>query len=157
MNTFGNVSASMTIDSLNKVKEAIQTIATEMPFLINLSEEQARGLFRLGPKSVDFVTASRETVTHFPQILPPTFDQVEFLKDAELFGQLSEIKFLLDSLCEKVEDTYGEVGAEAMNSALEVYAHVRVNENKVPGLKSVSEKLGERFKKSKSAKAEKAV
>ena len=157
MNTYGNVSATMTLDSLNKVKAAIQTIGAEMPFLINLSEDEARGLFRLGPRSLDFVSASRETVTHFPQILPPTFDPVEFLKDADLFSQLSEVKFLLDSLCEKVNDTYGEVGAEAMNSALEVYSYVRVNESKVPGLKTVSEKLGERFKRSKATKAEKTL
>lgn len=155
MNT-GTVSATLTQDSVNKIKDAINVILTELPFLLNLPEEQSKGLFRLGSKSVDFVTTSRDAVTHFMQIFPSTFDQAEFIRDADLFRQLSEIKLLLDSLLEQINDTYSVVGAEAMNSALEVYAHVQVNQNKVPGLKTIADKLGERFKRSKGGKAEKA-
>jgi hypothetical protein len=53
---------------------------------------------------------------------------------------------LLDSLHEKVDNTHAAVGSEAMQASLEVYAYVQTAKDRVPGLKSVAEKLRERFK-----------
>lgn len=148
-----NISYVLPDADVQEIKAAFQTIRTKLPFLINLSDDESKSLFRLGPKSADFTIDARDTANNFPQILPSTFQKVELVNDSTLFSQMGEIKLLSDSLSEQIKDTYDAVGAEAMSAALEVYAYVQVNENKVPGLKSVAEKLRERFKKFRNRKS----
>jgi hypothetical protein len=61
-----------------------------------------------------------------------------------LFKQLSDIKIVLESLVEKVSNTYPAVGGESMTACLEVYAYVQTAKDRVPGLKSVAYKLNTR-------------
>jgi hypothetical protein len=53
-----------------------------------------------------------------------------------------------------VDDTLLAVGSEAMNNSLTVYDYVKTAAKKTPGLKTIAEQLGERFKaiKAKVAK-----
>jgi hypothetical protein len=83
----------------------------------------------------------------FPTILPANFNQAEYFRDTDLLKQLVTIKLRLDSVQEKVDDTLMEVGSEAMDASLEVYSLVQVQAERVPGLKSVAEKLKARFKR----------
>ena len=147
-----NISSVVSNEDLTALKTAIETINSKLPFLINLPDDQLSSLFKLGPKSADFVSDSLDAMNNFPQILAPSFDKTEFTKDANLFKQLSEIKMLLDSLSEKILDTHRQVGSEALDAALQVYAFVQIGQDRVPGLKSVADKLQERFLKAKTTK-----
>lgn len=49
-------------------------------------------------------------------------------------------------ITEQVDDTLLAVGSEAMSSSLTVYDYVKTAAKKTPGLKTVAEQLGERFK-----------
>jgi hypothetical protein len=53
-----------------------------------------------------------------------------------------------------VDDTLMAVSSEAMTSSLTVYDYVKTAAKKTPGLKTLAEQLGERFKaiKTKSPK-----
>lgn len=86
-------------------------------------------------------------VTNFPNILPTSFDKTEYGKDTTLFKALAEIKLLTDSLQEKVDQTYMAVGSEAMVASLEVYAYVQTAADRTPGLKTVADKLKDRFRR----------
>lgn len=143
---YSNISYSLTYESLQQVRAAVDQINALLPFLITISPDEKRALVKLGPKSMDFVQDASSAASSFPAILPPTFDVLEYRRDTSLFDSLSQIKMLLDSLHEKVDNTHAAVGSEAMQASLEVYAYVQTAKDRVPGLKSVADKLKERFK-----------
>ncbi|MFL5729759.1 MAG: hypothetical protein ACJ75J_09770 [Cytophagaceae bacterium] len=145
--SYQNVSYVMPQADIDAVKAAIATINSKMPFLITLSEDEKKTLFKMGPKSVDFVQDCLTAVQGFPGILPANFNTVEFTKDGTLVKSLVDIGMQLDSLSEKVNDTLMAVGSEAMASSLQVYSYVRVGADHTPGLKSVEEKMNARFKR----------
>jgi hypothetical protein len=150
--SYQNISAVMPQADIDAVKAAIVTINSKLPFLVTLDEEDKKALIKLGPKSADFVGDASTAVNNFPTILPGSFDKTEYGKDTTLFKNLADIKVLVDSLKEKLDDTYMAVGSEAMIASLEVYAYVQTAADRTPGLKSVAEKLKERFKRQSKKK-----
>ena len=151
--SYQNISVALTQSDIDAVKTAIATINTKLSFLVTLDADERKGLFKLGPKSADFVQDASVAVANFPNILPPTFDKAEYDKDTNLFKALFEIKTLVDSLQEKIDNTYMAVGSEAMVASLEVYAYVQTAAPRTPGLGTVADKLRERFKGQGSKKA----
>ena len=151
--SYQNISYALPQADIDAVKAAIATITAKLPFLITLDPQEIKELFKLGTKSVDFVADASSAVTNFPNILPPTFDKVEYGKDAALFKAMADIKMQLDSLKEKVDNTTLAIGSEALVASLEVYAYVQTAADRTPGLKSVAEKLKERFKNQGRKKA----
>lgn len=151
-----NVSYVMPAADLTAVLAAIDTINSKLPFLINLNEDEKQELFKMGPKSVDFVQDASEAARNFPTILPGNFNKDEYFKDTDLLKQLLTIKMKLDSMKEKVDDTVMEVGSEAMESSREIYILLKAQSDRVPGLKSVVEKLEPRFRKKRRAAEEPA-
>lgn len=143
---YQNISAAIAQADIDAVKAAINTINSKLPFLISLTPDERKTLVKLGPKSADFVTEANATAGNFPNILPPSFDKAEFAKDTALFRALNDIKIPLDSLVEKLDNTYMAVGSEAMTAALEVYAYVQTAKTRTPGLNTSADKLQERFK-----------
>jgi hypothetical protein len=151
--SYQNISATLPQADIDAVKTAITTISTKLPFLITLDGAERQALFKLGPKSADFVNDASAAAVSFPTILPQSFDKTEYAKDTALFKTLSELKMLLDSVTEKVDNTYLALGAEAMTASLEVYAYVQTAKDRTPGLASVADKLKERFKKERKKSA----
>jgi hypothetical protein len=149
---YQNISASIAQADFDAVKTAIATINSKLPFLITLDSDERQALVKLGPKSADFVNDASAAVSAFPQIVPSSFDKVEYGKDTNLFKALSDIKMLIDSLSEKIDNTFMAVGSEAMMASLEVYAYVQTAKDRTPGLASVADKLKDRFKSNGSRK-----
>jgi hypothetical protein len=145
--SYQNISYDLPQADLTAVKDAIKQISDKLPFLITLDAEERKSIFKLGPKSADFVLDASSAAANFPAILPAAFDQVEYGKDTRLFESLAEIKLLLDSLKEKLDHTYMAVGSESMVASLEVYAYVQTAADRTPGLRSVADKLKDRFKR----------
>src|SRR6478609_4708037 len=98
--SYQNISVAMVQADIDAVKAAIATINTKLPFLITLDPTERRDIYKLGAKSVDFVQDANVAVTNFPNMLPATFDKVEYGKDTALFKTLGEFKTLVDSLKE---------------------------------------------------------
>jgi hypothetical protein len=144
--SYQNISYNLVQADIDAVKAALVTIDSKLPFLISLDGEERQKLFKLGPKSADFVQDASTAAVNFPNILPISFDKVEYDKDTTLFKSLADIKFLVDSLQEKLDHTYMAVGSEAMIASLEVYAYVQTAADRTPGLKNVAEKLKDRFR-----------
>lgn len=151
--SYQNISFTIPQADIDAVKAAITTINTKLPFLITLDASERQTLVKLGSKSADFVQDASVAVVNFPNIMPPTFDKAEYAKDTALFKALSEIKLLMDSIIEKIENTHMAVGSEAMTASLEVYAYVQTAADRTPGLQSVADKLKERFKGQTGRKA----
>jgi hypothetical protein len=89
-------------------------------------------------------------VDEHPEILPAVFDVVEFKKDYQLFKTLTPILTQINELAEGLQKTSYAVGSDALVAALEVYAAVKQNKDKVSGLNATADELAVFFKKSKA-------
>ena len=153
--TYQNITASLSAEDVKEIKAAMATIQAKLPFLVTLSVEERRKLFKMGDKSLAFVNNSLTAAQSNRDILPASFNVEEFVRDYQLAVTLTEVLMGLQQLTEQVDDTLLAVGSEAMSSSLTVYDYVKTAAKKTPGLKTLAEQLGERFKaiKSKPAKA----
>lgn len=143
---YQNISATLSDENLTHIKTAIATIQANMPFLISLTVDERRKRCKMGDKSLAFVSNSMNVTQNNPEIVPGSFDIDEFVKDYHLTVSLAEVLGLLEQLTEKVDDTLLAVGSESMASSLLVYDYVKTAAKHSPGLKSVADQLGERFK-----------
>lgn len=152
---YQNIAATLSPQDIQEIKAALQTVQRKMPFLITLSTEERRKLVKMGDKSLAFVNNSITAAQSNREILPATFDVEELVQDYQLAAALTELLISMQQLTEQVDDTLMAVGSEAMTSSLTVYDYVKTASKKTPGLKTVAEQLGERFKaigKGKSTK-----
>ncbi len=152
---YQNIAATLSPQDIQEIKAALQTVQKKMPFLITLSTEERRKLVKMGDKSLAFVNNSITAAQSNREILPATFDVEELVQDYQLAAALTELLTSMQQLTEQVDDTLMAVGSEAMTSSLTVYDYVKTASKKTPGLKTVAEQLGERFKaigRGKSAK-----
>lgn len=129
-----------------EIKAALEIIQQKLPFLITLSVEERRKLFKMGDKSLAFVNNSLTVAQSNRDILPASFDLDEFVRDYQLAATLTELLLGLRQMTEQVDDTLLAVGSEAMSSSLTVYDYVKTAAKKTPGLKILAQQLGERFK-----------
>lgn len=151
---YQNISADLSTADLNEIKAALATIQQKLPFLVNLTAEERRRLYKMGDKSLAFVSNSLTAAQNNPDVLPASFDTAELARDYQLATVLSELRLNLRQMTEQVDDTLLAVGSEAMTSSLSVYDYVKAAAKRQPGLKAVAAQLGERFK-SMRQKAEK--
>ncbi|MBE9008199.1 hypothetical protein IQ259_24830 [Fortiea sp. LEGE XX443] len=152
---YQNITASLTPEDIQEIKAAFATIQAKLPFLVTLSAEERRSLFKMGDKRLAFVNTSLIAAQSNREILPASFDLDEFIRDYQLATTLTELLIGLRQLTEQVDDTLMAVGSEAMGSSLTVYDYVKTAAKKTPGLKTIAQQMGDRFKaiKSKPAKA----
>ena len=143
---YQNITGTLSEADIQEIKAALVTIEEKLPFLINLTAEERRKLYKMGDKSLAFVNNSLTAAQSNPDILPASFDIDEFVRDYQLATNLTDIFFRLQQLTEKVDDTLMAVSSEAMSSSLTVYDYVKTAAKKTPGIKIIAEQLGERFK-----------
>lgn len=144
--SYQNIAAALSPQDIQEIKAALQTVQKKLPFLITLSTEERRKLVKMGDKSLAFVNNSVTAAQSNREILPATFDVEELVRDYQLATALTELLISVQQLAEQVDDTLMAVGSEAMTSSLTVYDYVKTASKKTPGLKTVAEQLGERFK-----------
>ncbi len=141
-----NISTQLSDTDLKEIKAALATIETKLPFLVHLTAEERRKRFKMGNKSLSFVSNSLIAAQSNPDILPASFDLKEFSSNYQLATTLTEVHFRLQQLTEKVDDTLMSVSSEAMTDSLTVYDYIKTAAKKTPGLKAIADQLGERFK-----------
>ncbi|BAY13148.1 hypothetical protein [Calothrix sp. NIES-2098] len=152
---YQNITATVSPEDIQEIKAALQTIQKKLPFLVTLSAEERQKLVKMGDKSLAFVNNSVTAAQSNREILPASFNVEEFVQDYQLATTLTELLTSMRQLTEQVDDTLLAVGSEAMSSSLTVYDYVKTAAKKTPGLKTLAEQLGERFKalRAKSPKA----
>ena len=144
--SYQNIAAALSPQDIQEIKAALQKIQQKMPFLVTLSTEERRKLVKMGDKSLAFVNNSVTAAQSNREILPATFEVEELVRDYQLATALTEVLISMQQLTEQVDDTLMAVGSEAMTSSLTVYDYVKTASKKTPGLKTIAEQLGERFK-----------
>ncbi|MEH1937744.1 MAG: hypothetical protein V7L14_29375 [Nostoc sp.] len=143
---YQNIAAALTPQDIQEIKVALQTVQKKLPFLITLSTQERRKLVKMGDKSLAFVNNSVTAAQSNREILPATFDVEELVRDYQLATALTELLISMQQITEQVDDTLMAVGSEAMTSSLTLYDYVKTASKKTPGLKTIAEQLGERFK-----------
>lgn len=136
-----NISAELSVENQQAVKAAISSIRQKMPFLCPLTDAERRGLYKLGPARLSFVSKALEAAKKNPAALPPSFDVVEFEKDKNLAGPLLEIRNLLLELLSDVDDTAMEVASEATLAAAKVHCYLKAAAVSSSGLQPLVEQL----------------
>ncbi|WP_017655935.1 hypothetical protein [Fortiea contorta] len=143
---YQNIRGSLSAQDIQEIKTALQIVQKKLPFLITLSNQERRKLLKMGDKSLAFVNNSVTAAQSNGDILPASFDVEELVRDYQLATALTEVLISMRQITEQVDDTLLAVGSEAMASSLTVYDYVKTAAKKTPGLKTVAEQLGERFK-----------
>lgn len=115
------ISATATAAQIAAVKTALQTIATNLPFLIGLTNEERITLPKINVANKAFTEDAINAMVNNPTLLPSYFNVAEMQKDMLLFSQLDELNLLVNQLAEKINDTQLLAGSEAYVSALAAY------------------------------------
>ena len=150
---YQNIDATLSAANIQAVRDAVNTIKQNMPFLVTLTNDERKSLFKTGASRLSLIVDAAAIAQNFADIFPPSFDRAGFLRDVALFQQLSELKLEIDSLASQVDDTCLAVGSESAKEALQVKNYAEAAQDRVPGLKPLVEKLGQHFERSGKAPA----
>jgi hypothetical protein len=150
---YQNIDATISASDLQAVKDAFAAVLQKLPFLVNLTVDERKTIFKTGSDSLSFVTNALTAAQNNPTIFPASFSTPAFQNDVDLFGALTELRTLADSVTSRIDDTRLAVGGEAMQQAIQVYNYVKTAAKTTPGLKPVADQLGERFQKASKPKA----
>ena len=143
------VSASVTPETKTEIIKKITEIKNSLNFLITLQPDQISSLFKSANGYAPFVELAYNTSKDHPDILPPVFDAAEFHKDYLLSKDLGIIADGINQLNDSINTTLLAAKSDAIANALDVYAAVKQNRDRVPGLNVVADEMGEFFKKAK--------
>jgi hypothetical protein len=139
------ISATLNDADRDAAKAAIATAKGKMPFLITLSDEERRKSYKMGQKSVEYVRLNLRGAKNFPQYLLASFDTAEYEKDVNLISQLWEVRIVIASLLEAVDDTIMAAGIDGIDSASVVYDYLKKAAKKDAAVKSLLDEIGKRF------------
>jgi hypothetical protein len=98
---YQNITATLKEADIQEIKAALETIQQKLPFLITLSVEERRKLYKMGDKSLSFVNNSLTAAQSNRDILPASFDLEEFLRDYQLAATLTELLLGLRQVTEQ--------------------------------------------------------
>lgn len=119
--TNNRLNVTMTAAQVTAVKTALQTIASNMPFLVGLTVEERVALPKINVSNKAFTEDAINAVANNAGILPAYINATTMQNDYQLFIQLDELLGLMRQLVEKAEDTQMLAGSEAFVAALSSY------------------------------------
>ncbi|WP_379967238.1 hypothetical protein [Epilithonimonas sp. UC225_85] len=128
------------------VKTALQTILTNLPFLIGLTTDERISLPAIDVSNKAFTEDAISAGVNNASVLPAYVAPSVMQTDLSLFSQLDEVIALVKQLLEKLEDTQLLAGSEAYVGALTLYKlFASAAEAGVPGTDSIYNQLKQRF------------
>jgi hypothetical protein len=140
------VNASIDAATKAKLMAAIESVSTDLPFLIELSAIDGKRLIRMEAGRVDFVRKALMLAISNPKIQPQFFEMDDYEKDVQLTQSLDEIIGKVQTLLKRLNDTRDQAGHEAYMAALEVYSTAKRGASKgVDGTQIACEELKSMF------------
>jgi hypothetical protein len=132
---YQNIDATLSAADMQAVKDAFAAVLTKLPFLVNLTAAERKGIVKTGSDSLSFVQKALTGAQANPDVLPASFNSPGFQKDVELFAALTELQSLAESVLSQLDDTRMAVGGEAMQAATQTYQYIKTAAKTTPGLK----------------------
>ena len=147
------VSAELTEENITAINNAVETIKSNLPFLISLSPSDRQKLVTVGNAFKPFVEKTTEVLKQHPDIIPGVFDKDEYLKDVKLSNDLTPVFESIKSLFESIDDTLLALRSDSLHASLDIYSSVKATKNLKPGMDVVYADLKKFFPR-KRLKAE---
>ncbi|MBW4360242.1 hypothetical protein [Flavobacterium taihuense] len=119
--TNNRINTTATAAQITAVKTALQTITTNLPFLVGLTTEERIALPSINVSNKAFTEDAINAGVNNPTLIPSYVSVGGMQNDMLLFTQLDEIIMMTKQLLEKMEDTQLLAGSEAYTSALTLY------------------------------------
>jgi len=128
----------------------IQSLNTLLTFLQGLTPAQKASLNKAANVRIPFIVQANIYAQQHPEVLPGTFDLVEYGKDVALITAFLPVVTALNSFQEKCADTMMLVASESYDESLDVYNAFKSN-NRSGECDSIIAALGVFFKKTPPA------
>ncbi|NLW48705.1 MAG: hypothetical protein GXY86_15435 [Firmicutes bacterium] len=139
------VSASLAPETKTEIIQKLTEVKTALNFLLTLQPDEVRSLFKAANGFAPLIDKAYHTVIDHPEIMPGVFDMEEFKRDYTLSKDLAPIVNQIKELAEGLEKTQIAINSDALTSTMDIYAAVKQNRDKVPGLNVVAEEMAEFF------------
>lgn len=153
--TYNRLNSTLTPQQITAVKAAIQTIYTNMPFLLGLTVEERIALPKINVANKAFAEDAINAITNNAEMLPGYLKVAGMQTDLQLFTQLDELSGLVRQLLEKIEDTQILAGSETYVAALTGYKLFGAAASAgLPGSDAIYESLKARFTSASAPKTD---
>lgn len=140
------INSTLTEAQISAVKDAVQNIYSNIPFLFGLTVEERIRLPKINVANKVFTEDAINAILNNAGMLPNYLNVQNIQTDMQLFVQLDELTGLVRQLLEKLEDTQILAGSEAYVSALVGYRLFgAAAEAGISGSDAVYESLKARF------------
>jgi hypothetical protein len=140
------ISATLAPADKTAILQKLADIRGLLPFLLNLTIQERKELFKLGDKGLGFDEKCTTYMTSNPELIPSYVTVAEIDKDRALRLALLDIQREIASLLEAVDDTALVLGSEILMADLSFYANVRQAAKRgVLGIDVIYNDLKERF------------
>ena len=144
--TNNRLNITATAAQITAVKAALQTINTNLPFLIGLTTDERSSLPAINVINKTFTEDAINAGVNNPTLIPSYVSVANMDNDLTLFTQLDEIVGIVNQLREKLEDTRQLAGGESYVSALTLYKLFgSAADAGVPGADAIVTQLKARF------------
>lgn len=144
--TNNRINITATAAQIAAVKAAVQTINTNLPFLIGLTTEERSSLPTINVNNKAFTEDAINAAVNNPTMLPSYLSVANMQNDLTLFAQLDELVVIMNQICEKLEDTKLLAGSESYVGALALYKLFgSASDAGVPGTDAIVAQLKARF------------
>lgn len=144
--TNNRLNITATAAQITAVKTALQTISTNLPFLIGLTVEERMALPAINVNNKTFTEDAINAAVNNPTLIPSYLSVTNMQNDLTLFAQLDELVGLANQLCERLEDTKLLAGSESYVAALALYKLFgSAADAGVPGADAIVTQLKTRF------------
>ena len=107
------------------VNQLVDTLTTELNFLIDLDIAGRRAIAKMGRRNLDLVERTYQYAESNPEFTPPYISLAEFKKDVDLSKWLRKLEKKVDLLFDKIKDTAMKAESEAFQSARLYYSAVK--------------------------------
>jgi hypothetical protein len=148
MSNDNRLSATITDEVKIQVLAKFQEVMDLLPFLVNLSSAEKRGITTIGTERGAMDEAFAAEISAHPELVPSFVDTAELELDRALRADLLEILQRSREMCEALEDTSHVAGSDVLLSYLSFYSNAQQAAKRgVPGADTLLANLSRFFPK----------
>jgi hypothetical protein len=136
------ISAVVSAEAKQQILTKIDEIFQLLPFLVNLTPDDKRGMATIGTERLGMDVAYSAQMFAHPELVPSYVDMAELGKDRALFLVLAELSGRVKELLESLTDTSHVTGSDLYMAYMTFYANVQQAERRnVPGATAILQDL----------------
>ena len=147
----GNISGELTPETIEIIKQKVEGIKTDMPFLVNLTKDQRKRLQTIGPNRLGYVTEVNLASNAHKMALAADFNLDEYNKDKNLLAGMAEVFSWISPLHDSLVSTMMALGSEVLKESGQAYGYLKTSakSNNNQSLNSAIERIAVYFKRAK--------